>query len=379
MPKPLTPIVSVAAAFFSSRLLCSAFVYWGHCRRPYLEPVAGGWEGVANWWLNPWTTYDSQWYLQIATNSYDVNTTAFFPLYPWLLSLAGSDPVRLALWGTSLSLLSLWAALWLVFRLTELEWGATKAHATIWLMAYTPAAPFFGAVYTESLFLALLAATFLAIRHKRWWIAGLLGALAALLRNPGFLIAGALLIEAWGARREPRESSLKWLVWTLPLGAFLSVQLYFAYRFGSPLAGVSSQSFYHRAIDWPWNGLINDFKILVTNERGLIFNLVTGTSLFASLTGLYLALFTWGRFKGGYLLLIGGITLMNLCMLRQLPPQTISATRYMGGLFPFSQVLAWYLVERLGSWPRARMCLVGLQFYLFLMFSYMFGFKQFLG
>lgn len=378
MPKALTPIASITAAYLSSRLLCSAFVYWGHCQRPYLEPVAGGWEGVANWWLNPWTTYDSQWYLHIVANGYEPHTTAFFPLYPWLLGLAGNDPVHMALWGIGLSLLSLWAALWLVFRLTELEWGTAKAHAAVWLLAFTPAAPFFGAVYTESLFLALLAATFLAVRCSCWWAAGCCGSLAALLRNPGFLIAGALLLEAWDVRREARLPG-KWLAWALPLATFLAIQLYFSNRFGSPLVGVSSQSFYHRAIDWPWTGLISDFKILLTNQSHFIFSLVTAACLFASIAGICLPPFAWGRFRGGYLLLIGGITLMNLCMMRQLPLHTLSAIRYMGGLFPFSQILAWYLLEHFANWPRLRMFLIGLQLLLFLIFSYLFGLKLFLG
>lgn len=371
-------MLSVFGAFLVSRLICSLLVYIGHGRRTFLAPVMDGWEGIDHWWLNPWTTYDSRWYMQIATHGYDPNNTAFFPLYPWLLKLSDDNPVSMALCGVLLSLFALLVALWLVFRLTELEWGTRHAHAATWLLAFSPAAPFFGAIYTESLFLLLLSASFLATRQRRWWLGGFFGMLAALLRNPGLLIAGALLYEVLAARRTAARQVIAG-AWLLPLGSFLAVQGYFWARFGSPLAGVSSQAYYLRELAWPWEPLLDDLNGLLTTGHGFIFYLTTATGLAFSLGGLLAAICGWRRFRGSYLLLIGGITLMNLCMMRQLPPHTISAIRYMGGLFPMAQVGAWILIDRLSNWPRARLLLIGLQLYLFAIFSYLFGLKQFLG
>lgn len=368
---------SVLGAFLISRLACSLLVYLGHSRRPYLEPVAGGWEGIPNWWLNPWTTYDSVWFLEIATNGYQEHTTAFFPLYPWLLRLVGDNPLLIVAFAIGLSHLFLLIALWLVYRLTLVEWGTTHAHLAVWLLAFSPAAPFFGAVYTESLFLALLAGTFMAVRQHKWWLAGFLGMFAALLRNPGFLVAGALMWEAWENRITPKSG--QWLAWIFPLAGFAAVQGWFWLVFSDPLAGVASQSYFHRQMAWPWQPISGDIAVLLSGESSLAYNLVAGAGLLASLGGLYLAVCGWRRFKGSYLLLIGGITLMNLCMMRQLPPHTISAVRYMGGLFPVAQICAWYLIEKLADWPKTRMLLVGLQLYLFIIFSYLFGLKQFLG
>lgn len=202
--------------------------------------------------------------------------------------------------------------------------------------------------------------------------------LAALLRNPGLLIAGALLYEVLAARRTAARQVIAG-AWLLPLGSFLAVQGYFWARFGSPLAGVSSQAYYLRELAWPWEPLLDDLNGLLTTGHGFIFYLTTATGLAFSLGGLLAAICGWRRFRGSYLLLIGGITLMNLCMMRQLPPHTISAIRYMGGLFPMAQVGAWILIDRLSNWPRARLLLIGLQLYLFAIFSYLFGLKQFLG
>lgn len=358
--------------------MCSLLVYLGHSQRPYLAKVPGGWEGVPNWWLNPWTTYDSVWYLQIAAKGYQEHTTAFFPLYPWLLRLTGDDPITMSATGVCISHIALLAALWLVFRLTELEWGNRHAHTTVWLLAFNPAAPFFGAVYTESLFMALLAGTFLAARRHHWWLAGWLAATAALLRNPGFLIAGALFLDAWQERHTQHSSGHKFS-WLLPLGTFLAVQSGFWIHFGNALAGVTSQAFFHREIGWPWEPLLGDFYALLTNDHGLSFYLLTGTSFAASVFGLLIVVIAWKDFRWSYLLLIGGITLMNLIMMRQLLPHTAAAARYMGGLFPVAQVFTWLLIERLCKWPRAKILLIGAQIYLFMVFSYLFGLKQFLG
>lgn len=84
---------NVMAAYLISRLICIMFVYLGHAQRVYLQQVPGGWEGVANWWLNPWTTYDSRLFLDIAANGYREITTPFYPLYPALLNLSGKTDV----------------------------------------------------------------------------------------------------------------------------------------------------------------------------------------------------------------------------------------------------------------------------------------------
>lgn len=369
---------SVLGAFFASRLLCSLFVYLGHTQRTYLSPVPGGWEGVPNWWLNPWTTYDSTWYLQIAASGYQEHTTAFFPLYPWLLRLPGNDLVTMAATGVFISHFSLLVALWLVFKLTELEWSTQHAHATVWLLAFTPAAPFFGAVYTESLFIALLAGTFLAARRRHWWLAGLLAAIAALLRNPGFLIAGALFLDAW-LEKSAERSTGRWFAWTFPLAVFLAVQGSFWFLFDSALAGVDSQSFFHRQPSWPYKPLVGDLYALVTMERGPVFCVFTGTTLTASVFGLFVVVIGWRHFRWSYLLLIVGVTLMNLAMMRELLPHTAAAVRYMGALFPVAQIFAWILLEKLSQFPKMKMALIGAHFFLFIMFSYLFGTKSFLG
>ncbi|MGP0051206.1 MAG: hypothetical protein ACLPZR_20495 [Solirubrobacteraceae bacterium] len=73
------------------------------------------------------------------------------------------------------------------------ELGARAARGAVLVIAFWPAAYFFSAPYSESLFLAISAGTFLAARQARWLLAGLLGAAAAATRNTGILLVLPLL------------------------------------------------------------------------------------------------------------------------------------------------------------------------------------------
>ncbi|MCL6559813.1 MAG: hypothetical protein K6U74_13660, partial [Firmicutes bacterium] len=86
--------IDVFLIYLLSKIYQIIFVYWGHSLRKTVPP--GGWEGVNNWLLNPWTTYDSQWYIEIATKGYREVTAAFFPFYPLLLKICGNTEVSRA-------------------------------------------------------------------------------------------------------------------------------------------------------------------------------------------------------------------------------------------------------------------------------------------
>jgi len=365
--------VSILGAFLLSRLLCSAFVYLGHIQRPYLQDVPGGWIGVDHWWLNPWTTYDSFWYLKIASSGYSPEATAFFPLYPFLLSVC-NDPVLMAAAGVAISHLALLAALFIVFAVTAHEFDEKLAHITVWVLCFSPAAPFFGAVYTESLFILLLAGTFWAVRSKRWGLCAALALATALVRNPGFLLAAALFIELRQNGGSPLKKHL--FVPLAPFVAFCMVQAGFWWTFGSPFSGLVSQSHFHRTLSWPWQPLFKDIQSLLSPGFTLNYYIITTTSLLFTLV----ALLAWAYrckafpFRPGYIILITGITLMNLVYAREIVPTTVSEVRYMGALYPFSQIIA-AAIYKLHRYPLAAPFLVSCQLFLFLVFSFYFGMK----
>ena len=130
--------------------------------------------------LAPLARWDSVWYLRIADSGYGESAprAAFFPLYPLLIrslgTLLGGSEAALLVVAYLVSLIAFVAALALLYKLVVLERGRQVAPATLLLLAVFPAAVFFGAPYSESLFLLLAVGAFYAARTGRWAWAGTL-------------------------------------------------------------------------------------------------------------------------------------------------------------------------------------------------------------
>jgi Mannosyltransferase (PIG-V) len=152
----------------------------------------------------PAVRWDAIWYLKIAHDGYrTASETGFYPLYPLLVRVGSWVTGSMAIAGVLISLSALFAGLEIVRRLTELELGRLPARASCQLIAFGPAALFLSAIYSESLFIALSAGTFLAARRGRWRWAGVLGALAGATRIEGFLLfAPVVMLFFYGPRSD---------------------------------------------------------------------------------------------------------------------------------------------------------------------------------
>jgi len=142
--------------------------------------------------------WDTGFYLRIADQGYQYEgmrlpSVAFFPLLPLLIR--GLTPlVGDALWaGLIIANLALLGATMLLHRLVEEEWGPGVASRAVWYLLIFPTAFFGSAIYSESLFLlGAIGALYLA-RKGAWESAAVLGALTALTRFVGILVAPMLL------------------------------------------------------------------------------------------------------------------------------------------------------------------------------------------
>jgi hypothetical protein len=137
--------------------------------------------------------------------------------------------------GIVVSLVAFAVALYLLHRLVALECDRSVAGLAVLLVAFSPLALFFSAVYTEALFLALSVGAFYAARRGWWWVAGIAGGLAATTRLAGALVLVPLaILYLYGPRgdrpapgprgagrlrpRFPLERSAAWLL-LVPLGS----------------------------------------------------------------------------------------------------------------------------------------------------------------
>ncbi len=186
---------------------------------------------------------------------------AFFPLYPLLVrgvgTILGGSHAALLIAAFLVSLAAFLAALALLYRLTELELGRRLARPALLLLAVFPAAVYFGAPYSESLFLLLAVGAFYAARTGRWAWAGACAGLASATRSAGLLLLLPLVLIWWGARPR-RAGDAAWLL-LAPLGIaayaawlglvegdalrFLDVQEAWSRHLAVPLAGA-------------WDGLV---------------------------------------------------------------------------------------------------------------------------
>ena len=178
--------------------------------------------GLAEPLLAPLARWDSVWYLRIADSGYGESAprAAFFPLYPLLVrALAtpfGASEGALLVAAYAVSLAAFLAALVLLYRLTELELGRRLARPTLLLLAVFPAALYFGAPYSESLFLLLAVGAFYAARTGSWAWAGACAGLASATRSAGLLLLIPLAMLWWSsrpataARRRVARCSARW-------------------------------------------------------------------------------------------------------------------------------------------------------------------------
>jgi Gpi18-like mannosyltransferase len=203
------------------------------------------------------TQFDSTWFIDIARRGYvptaDLSQAAFFPLYPALIHVL--TPVtggRGWLAALIIANLALLAALAVIYRLGEEEFGWSAANRTAFYLLAFPTGFFLTAAYNEGLFIALFLGSLYAIRHQRWWIAGGLGLLACATRSAGLLLVlpfGYEYLRTYG-RRILRPSVLA--VGLVPLG-LLPVMIATTVTMHSPLAFLHAQArHWGRHLNYPW-------------------------------------------------------------------------------------------------------------------------------
>lgn len=227
-------LILLIVSFFSIKFVPLAFQ----------DKFLGG--GPVNYQLAPhffsWANFDGEHYLSIAIFGYKALQQVFFPIYPMLISffakLFTQDPLSLLINSTLIGLIisnaSLLIALLFLYDLLKIDFSKKIAFFTIILILIFPTSFFFGALYSESLFLLLTVLAFLNIRKGNWFWASFFGMIAAATRVFGVLLFPAFLIEVFLQKKYSK------IFWTLLIPLGLGLYMYYQYlTVGDPLA------FYH--------------------------------------------------------------------------------------------------------------------------------------
>jgi mannosyltransferase PIG-V len=203
--------------------------------------------------LNLPVRWDAGWYLQIVTDGYHYSpedaasqqNIVFFPAYPMLIRVVGrvlgGNMIGYVWGGMVLSLAAFFGALVYMHAVARDALGEDAARYSLWLLAAYPFALFFGAVYTESLFLLGTLGAFYHFSKQQFGRAALWGVLVGLTRLNGSMLSLPLALLAIQSAR-PHQSNVKAFAAAAAPIAGLAIYAAFIWRTtGDPLAFLTGQ------------------------------------------------------------------------------------------------------------------------------------------
>jgi Gpi18-like mannosyltransferase len=302
-----------------------------------------------------WNRWDAPHYLDVALfgyTAYDPGNLpmysklgdldlfiVFHPLFPWATAVGLAFLPELVA-PIMVSAVASVAAVLLLYRLVAREFGERIGKRAAVFMLIFPTAYFLHIGYTESLFLALVLGSFLAARTDRWWLAGLLGGLAALTRVNGLILIPALAAEAWLQWARDRRWRAAWAgigLVAVGFGGYLLVN-YAVY--GNPFEFLRIQNeHWFKSLAWPWDGIGGVFGWLENDdpENVVMYGVTELAAIGLGLAGTVVAAL---RFRPGWFTWMTGNWLLFVST-----SFVLSVPRYALTMFP---LFAWFaqLAER---------------------------------
>ncbi|MEP7166976.1 MAG: mannosyltransferase family protein [Candidatus Woesebacteria bacterium] len=306
--------------------------------------------------------FDGVHYITIARDGYNhvEGIQAFFPLFPRIVlgvfhDFFGRSTELLAI-GLILSNLFFFGFLCLLFTFIQEKFNPKTAWGAVITVLIFPTSFFFGALYTESLFMLLVIGSFYAAHRKKWRLAGVLAAFASCTRVVGIFLVPALLIELWSHKEQ--RSAKNVLAILIGCAGLLAYMAYLWTSFGDPLlfahvqsgfgAGRSTTIVLYPQVLW------RSLKILLTSPRNIAY--VTYIQEFAAGTlGLILLLLAYKRVPKSW------TVFALLCFF--FPPLTgtfSSMSRYLLVCFPIYILGGWLYAK----YPKAIYLLWAISFFL---------------
>jgi hypothetical protein len=241
-------------AFLGTRvLLLGSALFNDVIRHHALVPQAANWDGV--------------WYSLLAEHGYPAHevltqsTLGFFPLYPLIVralaypvSALSGHPIgyifdhlswSIQVAGLFASLAGGLATAVLVQALATDWWGrraGARAAVLFWLF---PGSVVFSMVYAESLMIPLVIGCLLALARRRWWLAGLLAALATATEPEAVILVGVCAVAAARELRargfRDRSAATSLAAPVLALAGIGSFAVFLWMWTGTPLATLHAQ------------------------------------------------------------------------------------------------------------------------------------------
>jgi preprotein translocase subunit SecE len=261
---------------------------------------------LGNLLVSPFARWDSMWYLGVVkwgyhpfTGGVPLNPSAsvarmnFYPLYLGLIHVVGWVTRSDLIAGILISVVSFIIALVLLYKLVCLDFPEQVAAVAVMLLAFTPMAFYFSAVYTESLFFALSLGSVYCAREHKWIWAGVLAALASITRLQGILLIVPLILLL---PKPPARPPLRAVAIFLTPLAVLGYCGYLGLKYHSFAAPLHDASIFWSVKEtWPlggaWQGLVAAWHALQQISHGPTAHVYVpayaGSSLYNAAEDLY--------------------------------------------------------------------------------------------
>jgi len=315
---------------------------------------AGGvapWRDFENELLNLPLRWDAGWYLQIAVHEYsfvhqfgaDVQQNiVFFPAYPIAMRLGallvGENKLAYVAAGTVVSLAAFLFALVYLFLLTREFLDDDRAAAAVWMLGAYPFAFFYGAIYTESLFLLGALGAFYHLRRTDYLRGGAWALLVGLTRPNGVLLSVPLGMLVISRARMDRASLAKGLAAAATCAVGTLIYSVFVWNLtGSPLTWAAGHAAWGRHYQGVAH-LVTDRYDFIRHEGLYAYAVQSPYDLLNALGAIFVlasALPVWRRF---------GVPFAVFIVINLLPPLAtgglMSAGRFSAVLFPAFMWLA---------------------------------------
>jgi hypothetical protein len=218
---------------------------------------------IVNGWLHTRSftheigNWDGYWYVSMARHGYPghvvhgKSTLGFFPLYPMLMAALKTLTFgSAATAGLIISTIGGLVAAILVQELATQWWDEAAGRRAAVLFCLFPGSVVFTMVYTEGILIPLVMGSLLALHHRRWLLAGVLGAFATAANVTAVpLILGGGVLALLTIRRSTLQGrplfdreTLKPLLAPILTGVGIALFAIYLWRHtGSPTASLTAQ------------------------------------------------------------------------------------------------------------------------------------------
>lgn len=304
------------AVFIFSRATLFLAVYLGLAIIPAIASGDNLWRVFPdNLFLDGFARWDSGWYLQLAESGYSSapfgpkgqSNTAFFPAYPFILSLAGILGKKgIIAWGIAVSNASFAIGLCFLYDISSRFASKKTARLAVALAAFSPFSIFFSAVYTESFFFAATTASFWFSLRRSLLPSMIAAALAGVTRVVGVgtvPFAYLAFLQACGSNSCPvsghssRARLIRQFFAATIVGCSLLIihLLYLRFSFGNFLQFAEAQKGWWTGesliseIVYTWTPILNIIRVLrgEINVMGIINSFMAIFALGIMALGLY--------------------------------------------------------------------------------------------